>query len=131
MHECFVGSKILLSFLSAILFVFWILRKLKSTDFGFRLISAVNCCTKNHAFLLKTGEAYTISSEWKHYFEFPALSLLVNSDITSLILRQLSDNFAERFTIIKDQKVQFLTSNKAQQGYARLLWNFRECLFSL
>ena len=115
MRECFVGSKlkILFSFLSAIVFVFRILRKLKSTYFGFRNISAVNWCTKNHAFLLKTGEAYTISSEQKHYFEFPALSVLVNSDVTSLIFRQLSDNFAERFTIIKDQKVQFLTSNNS------------------
>ena len=42
--------------------------------------------------------------------EFPALSLLVNSDVTSLILRQLSDNFAERFTIIKDQKVQYISA---------------------
>ena len=49
----------------------------------------------------------------KHYFEFPALSVLVNSDVTSLIFRQLSDDFAERFTIIKDQKVQFLTSNNS------------------
>ena len=68
---------------------------------------------KNHAFLLKTGEDYTISSEQKHYFDFPALSVLVNSDVTSLIFRQLSDNFAERFTIIKDQNVQFLTSNNS------------------
>ena len=60
--------------------------------------------------MLKTGEAYTISAS-RNNFEFPALSLLVNSDVTSLILRQLSDNFAERFTIIKDQKVQFWTSN--------------------
>ena len=46
---------------------FRILRKLKSTYFGLRIISAVNCCTKNHAFLLKTGEAYTISCEHKQF----------------------------------------------------------------
>jgi len=47
----------------------------------------------------------------RNNFEFPALSPLVNSDVTSLILGQLSDNFAERFTIIKDQKGQFLKFN--------------------
>ena len=60
--------------------------------------------------MLKTGEAYTISCEQKQ-FQISCTSLLVNSDVTNLILRQLSDNFAERFTIIKDQKVQFWTSN--------------------
>ena len=60
--------------------------------------------------MLKTGEAYTISCEQKQ-FRISCTSLLVNSDVTNLILRQLSDNFAERFTIIKDQKVQFWTSN--------------------
>ena len=41
--------------------------KLKSTYFGFRIISAVNCCTIKHAFLLKTGEAYTISCKHKQF----------------------------------------------------------------
>ena len=44
----------------------------------------------------------------RNNFKFGALSLLVNSDVTRLILRQLSDNFAERFTIIKDQIGQIL-----------------------
>lgn len=46
---------------------FRILRKLKSTYFGFRIISAVNCCTKNHANLLKTGVVYTIPCEQKQF----------------------------------------------------------------
>ena len=59
-------------------------------------------------------------------FEFPALSLLVNSDVTSLIVWQLSDKFAERFTIIKDQKMQFFNVqylSKAMLDYSETSGN--------
>ena len=89
---------------------FRILRKLKSTYFGFRIISGVTCCTKTMLFCSRPAK-FIPSHASTNNFEFPALSLLVNSDVTNSIVRQPSDNFAERFTIIKDHKVQFLTSN--------------------
>ena len=107
MRECFVGSKdSVFNFSSHSFLSFGSSGNLKVLTLDLESFLQVIAAQKN--MLLCSKPAKVIPSHAsRNNFEFPSLSLLVNSDVTSLMLRQLSDNFAERFTIIKDQKVQF------------------------
>ena len=120
MRECFVGSKdSLFIFISHSFLSFGSTGNLKVLTLDLESCLQLIAAQKNMLFCSKPANLIPSHARREHpnscneqkHFEFPALSLLANSNVTSLILRQLSDNFAERFTIIKNQKVQFLTSN--------------------
>jgi len=110
MRECFVGLKdSLFIFTSHSFLCFGPSINLKV--FALDLESFLQLIAAQKAMLFCSKPVKLIPSHAsRNNFEFPVHSLLVNNDVTSLILRLLSDNFAERFTIIKGQKGQFLTS---------------------
>ena len=111
MRECFVGSKdSLFIFISHSFLSFGSSGNLKVLTLDLESFLQLIAAQKTMLFCSKPAKLIPSHASTNN-FEFPALLLLVNSDVTSSIVRQPSDNFAERFTIIKDQKVQFLTSN--------------------
>ena len=111
MRECFVGSKdSLFIFISHSFLSFGSSGSLKVLTLDLESFLQFIAAQKTMLFCSEPVKLIPSHASTNN-FEFPTLSLLVNSDVTSLIVQQLSDNFAERFMIIKDQKVQFLTSN--------------------